>query len=72
MNRPALPDNAQPWQTEAEEGVALDPVKMEYENVRGLRLPDILQQIRLPLLPGLKDAQLLQEAKFHLLGWLHL
>lgn len=54
------------------EGVALDPVKMEYVKVRGLGLPDILQQIRLPLLPGLKDAQLLQEAKFHLLGWLHL
>lgn len=36
------------------------------------KLPDVLQQIRLPLLPGLKDAQLLQETKLHLLGRLHL
>lgn len=35
---------------------------------RGQGLPDVLQQIRLPLLPSLKDAQLLQEAKLHLLG----
>lgn len=52
--------------------MVLAPVKMVYVKVRGLELPDVLQQIRLSLLPGLKDAQLLQEAKFHLLGWLHL
>lgn len=40
------------------------------KRVRGL--PDVLQQIRLPLLPGLKDAQLFQEAKLHLLRRLHL
>lgn len=39
---------------------------------RDPKLPDVLQQIRLPLLPGLKDVQLLQEAKLHLLGRLHL
>lgn len=38
----------------------------------GQGLPDVLQQICLPLLPGLKDAQLLQKAKLHLLGGLHL
>lgn len=38
----------------------------------GQGLPDVLQQIRLPLLPGLKDVQLLQEAKLHFLGRLHL
>lgn len=38
----------------------------------GQGLPDVLQQIRLLLLPGLKDAQLLQEAKLHLLGRFHL
>lgn len=36
------------------------------------RVPDVLQQICLPLLPGLKDAQLLQKAKLYLLGRLHL
>lgn len=46
------------------------PRRQKY--VEGARLPDVLQQIRLPLLPGLKDAQLLQEAKLHLLGRLHL
>lgn len=56
----------------AEQRVALAPMKMEHVKVRGLGLPDVLQQIRLPLLLGLKDAQLLQKAKFHLLGWLHL
>lgn len=35
-------------------------------------LPDVFQQICLLLLPGLKAAELLQEAKLHLLGRLHL
>lgn len=39
---------------------------------RGQGLPYVFQEIRLPLLTGLEDAQLLQEAKLHLLGWLHL